>query len=119
MAQTIWELIVVVVALFAGWRFVCFLIGSGFAIFGIIAASLIFRGALVVGFIGFMFTHGSVDALLIGAVIGGIIGGLIHHGAGTLLKIILWTIIGVGVGYVFGMMILFGIIGFFIGLIRC
>ena len=75
-------------------------------------------GALIGGFIGFMFTHGSVDALIISAVIGGVIGGLIHHGPTSLIKIIIWTLVGVGVGSVFGMMIVCGIIGFVVGLVR-
>jgi len=119
MAQTIWTILMVVLSLLVAWGVVVFIGGAFLAALSTIASSLIFWGALVGGFIGFMFTHGSVEALLIGAVIGGIIGGLIHHGTGSLLKIILWTIAGVAIGYSFGMMILFGIVGFIIGLIRC
>ena len=119
MAQTIFDLLSVVLGLFMLYCIVVAILGTGYAALWAIGTSLIFWGALVGGLVGFMFTQGSVDALIIGAVIGGIIGGLINHGTGSLFKIILWTIVGVAIGYSFGMMIVFGIIGFVVGLIRC
>lgn len=118
MAHTVWVLLMVVLALIAALAIICFVGGACLAVLSTIASSLIFWGALVGGLVSFMFTHGSVDALIIGAVIGGVVGGLIHHGPTSLIKIIIWTLVGVGVGSMFGMMIVFGIIGFVIGLVR-
>lgn len=118
MAHFIWVILMVVLAFVAAWAIICFVGGSALAILSVVASSLIFWGAGIGGFIGFMFTQGSVSALLIGAAIGGIIGGLIHHGPTSLIKIIIWTLVGVGVGYCFGMMIVCGIIGFVVGLVR-
>ena len=118
MAHLIWVLLMAVVCIFLLIGSASLIGGSVFAVISVICTTWIGLGALIGGFIGFMFTHGSVDALIISAVIGGVIGGLIHHGPTSLIKIIIWTLVGVGVGSVFGMMIVCGIIGFVVGLVR-
>ena len=118
MAHTIWVMLMgaLCIALIIGYA--SLIGGSVLAVISVICTTWIGLGALIGGFIGFMFTHGSVDALIISAVIGGVIGGLFHHGPSSLIKIIIWTLVGVGVGSVFGMMIVFGIVGFVVGLVR-
>jgi len=118
MAHLIWVLLMAVVCIFLLIGYASLIGGSILAVISVIFTTWIGWGALIGGFIGFMFTQGSVSALLIGAAIGGIIGGLIHHGPTSLIKIIIWTLVGVGVGSMFGMMIVCGIIGFVIGLVR-
>lgn len=118
MAHLIWVILMVVLAFVVAWAVICFVGGSALAILSVVASSLIFWGAGIVGLLAFLVSGGSVSALLWGMLIGGVIGGLIHHGPTSLIKIIIWTLVGVGVGYCFGMMIVCGIIGFVVGLVR-
>ena len=122
MIELLFSALVVSALLYAGWCLVVLFFASCGVAAQLIGATPMFWGAVIGGAIAFLLGYQSEQSLITGMIYGGMVGLIIMCYSWLkdfwLFRVIICTLIGVGIGYFFGMMIIGAIIGLCVGIYR-
>jgi len=122
MLNLVFSALAVVIFLLIIWGLVILFLSLCGVAAQLIGATPMFWGAVVGGLVAFVIGYQSEQSLITGMIYGGIVGLIILCYSWLkdfwLFRVIICTLIGVGIGQLFGMMIIGGIIGLGVGIYR-